>query len=62
MTSPAAAIVYVCGHGHQIVAWSEHTGEPIDLRGYLCPVCCGAVVGHEDLSDSRILAIVQKED
>lgn len=40
------------------MAW-EPDGSPADLTGYFCPLCMGAIVGHGDMIDSRILAPVQ---
>lgn len=49
---------YACGRGHQMTAWQKD-GEPADLTGYFCPLCMGAIKGHGDMIDSRILAPVQ---
>ena len=50
---------YACGCGHQMMAW-KRDGTPANLTGYLCPLCLGAVKGHGDMIDERILAPVQE--
>lgn len=50
---------FACLHGHRIEA-QDRFGAPVDLEGYLCPVCLGVIVGAGDMIDSRILAPVQK--
>lgn len=53
-------VKYACLHGHQVEA-QDRFGASVDLEGYLCPVCLGAIVGAGDMIDSRILAPVQEK-
>ena len=41
-----------------MTAWKED-GSVADLTGHFCILCLGAVIGHGDMIDSRILAPVQ---
>ena len=50
---------FACGRGHQVKAF-QSDDEPAILTGHLCPLCLGAVVGHGDMIDSRILAPVRR--
>ncbi len=49
---------FACGRGHVLMAWDKDQEK--DLTGYFCPLCLGAIVGHGELIDSRILAPVQE--
>lgn len=52
--------VFACGHGHVLRA-SNADGSSADLTGYFCPLCMGAIVGHEKMIDLRVLAPIQEE-
>lgn len=52
--------LFGCGHGHYVVAWESNENR-VDLTGYFCPVCMGAIIGHGELIDLRILAPVQDD-
>ena len=52
---------FACGRGHEVAAaltWADDSEW--DPSGYFCPICMGSVVGHGDMIDSRILALVKR--
>jgi len=49
---------FACGNGHYVMAW-ENEDEGVDLTGFMCPICLGRIIGHENLIDLTILAPVQ---
>ena len=52
---------YACGADHIVEAWDSE-GWPVDLTGYLCPICIGKVLGHGSMIDARILAKKQEPE
>jgi len=35
-----------CIEGHVIMMWGTD-GKPVDLKGYLCPICLGEILGPQ---------------
>lgn len=50
---------FACGRGH-IVAAADLDYKDLNLEGHMCPVCLGAVDGHGDIIDTRMLAPLQE--
>lgn len=49
---------YACARNHKVYA--ENSGAAVDLSGYYCPLCMGAIKRAGEMVDPFILAPVQE--